>query len=127
MKRSQSKSVSWRKDNPSLEEVFNQVKKMQADGDDVVMLYEGAFSDPLDDNKTYHFPGAVDIYQILAFDDLMDVMLQSIEVSWWVQPIKPYTFEIVMAGQQPSLKEYEISESEWPDHIRKTGLQGVSW
>ena len=68
-------------------EIVNQMRTMQRI-EDIEVLYTGAFSD-LVDNTVRQFPGAINIYNVYALENILDVIIPNASVPWLVQPIEP--------------------------------------
>ncbi len=118
MKRKQSPDlISWRKDNPTLTEVVNYFRKID-DGEGLFCVFFGPFLD-LEDGQTYQFPGAVYVDEIDPMEGTLAIYLPDCNARWWVQPIEPFTFEVIVDDKRLSLKIYNIGEQEWPPHIKQ--------
>lgn len=108
-----SPKITWRKHNPTLTEIANQLQ-----GEEAYILYKGRFVDPFDQQE-YSFPGAVYVAEVDALGKQITIFLPECNVDWVVEPVAPYTVEIYSDETEPSLKIHEISEDDWPPHIQQ--------
>ena len=106
--------------NPTLTEVANCYRKwlVAERPEELELIYTGAIRDSLTDGKLYEFQGSLIVEDILPFDNLILLYLHETNgVGWYVEPVEPYTIEILTPDAESANPIVTLTEINLPTHI----------
>lgn len=100
--------------SPALTDVVAQRQAFEQYHGSSQVYYFGALCDPYEDNKLHDFPGALCVGELT--DSEVSLLLFDNRVMWPIQPVEPYTFEIVVHDMLPNRTIYTIpADTLWPE------------
>jgi hypothetical protein len=102
-------------DNPPLRDVARSVREFVTIYGPADIYYHGQVHDRLED-MVYTFPGKILIERVLPQQGQMVVSLLDGFFSWLIEPMEPYSVEVVAKGAPPSSSPFVIeAEVHWPE------------
>jgi hypothetical protein len=118
-----ARTIAFLLNNPPLTEVANRLQQLlrTEQDEDLDIIYTGAICDSLTDGRIYEYEGSLIINDIFAFDNLIALYLhESNNVAWYVEPVEPYTFELLTRAQEPEKPIFVLTKENVPAHIAQT-------